>query len=716
MAGAFAGNAAQHTTMRNYTSKQTPNQRNILGYAAAAIACALALLAVYAVDNGHTPYLVRDIFPGGGGRHHIPTKVYLPVHSVFEFASIVVSFAVFTIGYYGYRQTRNRQDLFIAVTFMVVGALDFVHTLSFKGMPNFLGTNSVGGAAAYWVTARLIGACALLAAAFIPQNCKNRLLTPKALLPAATGLVIGIITLFTVYGKVVPGLMYVVTDHGGHLTPLKVALEYAVVALLATAFWAFRRTGRWHSGSARLIRISIIIAIGAEVCFTLYRSAFDGYNLVGHILKVASYYFILQALFVSSLRRPYMELSLTKEQLRQSFTRIGDALASGLRKDTTLKLISSLAMEMLGADFAAIGEIKRRDLIRVDSFSGLCPEPFELPVKHSLTGKAIEAGRPLIVPDLNKNPLARPEILALGIRSFLSAPIQHGSGASGAIYVGSFESGRFTEDDAEVLTAFARQAALALQDAEHYEREHRIADELQHVLFPPNSIERDGYTITGRYQPAWEEARVGGDFYDYFDLGDGKLGIVIGDVSGKGLHAAVHTAIVKYSCQAYLREGYGPANALKRIDQTFKDRSRQEMYPDTVFVTMFCAVLDTATGHLTYANAGHEPAINISKTGESRDLDSTGPILGLGIGIEVEQSEDTIERGGTLVMYTDGITESRVGANIFGFDRLKQTVEGCVRWSTEDMADAICQKALEYSYNHSFGDDVALVLVRRKDE
>jgi serine phosphatase RsbU (regulator of sigma subunit) len=684
------------------------NWPNVSDYIKAAVACALGLLLVWVIDSSHFRYF------GTGQTHRIPPHTYVPIHSVLEIASIVVSFAVFTIGWYGYRQTRNRQDLFIGVTYMAVGALDFVHTLSYKGMPNFLGQNSVGGAAAYWVTARLIGAVSLLAAAFITRHSKNKLLRPKPLIAAAALIVIGIVTLFTLYHDTVPSLMYTTTESGGRLTLLKVSLEYLVVALYAAAFWAFGLTGRWHADSTRQMRTALVVAIGSEVCFTLYRSAFDGYNLMGHLLKVGSYYFVLHALFVSSLRRPYLELSRTQEKLRQSFTRIGDALASGLRKDSTLKLISSLAQDMLTADFAAIGELTERDAVRISSFSGLHPEPFDVPLRDSITGKAIDANHPVIVHDLQKDPLARPDLLALGIRGFISAPIVHASGAMGAVYVGSHLPGWFTHEDAEILSAFARQAAVALQDADHYEKEHRIAEELQQVIFPPSSLEHDSFLITGRYQPAWEEASVGGDFYDYFDLGGGKIGVVIGDVSGKGLHAAVHTAIVKYSYQAYLREGYSPADALTRIDQVFKDRSRQDRFPDSVFVSIFCGVLDSETGRFVYASGGHEPAIKTSSQGKTLSLDSTGPILGLGIASKMEQREITVDPGDTLVMYTDGITESRIGGDIFGFDRLVAAVSGCAGCSPENMADIICSKALEHSEKHTFTDDIALVVIRRK--
>jgi len=680
--------------MRLLPVKLSFGRRVTLGYFLAAAISLLGLAAVAAIQ----PYVPRVL----------PARVYVPVHTVLEFASIVVSFAVFVVGWYGYQQTRNRQDLFIASAFLAVGAIDFVHALSYKGMPDFLGANTVGKAAAYWLAARFVAAAALLSAAFISPSGGARWIRPRLVLPVAVVLCAGLIGGITIYGRPVSALMF---DARG-LTPLKNSLEWLVVALQAAAFYAFGRPGWWQSDSIRRLRIALIVGTASEICFTLYYSPYDPYNVLGHIYKLGTYYLVLQALFVSSLRRPYLELSHTKEQLQKSFSRIGEALASGLRKDSTLTLIASFARQMFEADMAAISEIRPGDIVEVGTFDGLDPGVFRVPLPESLAAETFISGRPLLIDDIRTHPRARPEFLKLGLRSFMSAPVIREGRPAGAVYVASLERARFTTQEAEVLTAFARHAAIAIANAEHYEREHHIADALQEVIFPPPTMKLGEYELAGRYQPAWEEARVGGDFYDYFDLGDGRIGIAIGDVSGKGLAAAVHTAIVKYSYQAYLREGVSPAQALQRIGEAFQERARRDGSQEGVFITLFSAVLDSRTGRLLYCNAGHELPIKLSGDGETTMLDSTAPVLGFDLAVPFEESETTIGPGDALVLYTDGITEARVGDDLFGSDSLVAAVRTCSQCSPEQIAGRVYEQAREHARG-VVQDDVALIVVRR---
>lgn len=670
------------------------DRRPLLGYLAAGVICALGLAVVAAI----TPYLPHRFTPAR----------YIPIHTVLEFISIVVSFAVFATGWYGYRQTKNPQDLLVAVAFMMVGTIDFVHTLSYKGMPNFLGTNTVGKAAAYWLAARLVGAVALLAVAFVNPAYKGRWSKRGFLLPVAAVVSLGLIGIVSVYGKAASDLMY----YEGNLTPLKIALEYTVVGLHIAAFWAFGRSNAWRPESVHLLRAALIFAIGSEVCFTLYRSAYDAYNLLGHIYKVAAYYLVLDALFVSSLRRPYQELSRTKKQLQDSFARIGEALASSLNKEPTLSLIVSLARQMFDADGAAIGELGRGGIIDISTFDGINPGRMRTPVYGTITEEALATGEPVLVGDIRTYPNVRPELLQLGIRSLLSAPIQRGGSSVGAIYVVSKMAGRFTKADADTLTAFARHAAIAIANAEHYEKEHHIAESLQEVIFPPSGLEFGEFSIAGKYQSAWNEARVGGDFYDYFDLGNGRLGIAIGDVSGKGLDAAVHTAIVKYSYQAYVREGFGPAESLRRIDEAFGKHKMRSSISDHVFITQFCGILDTKTGRFTYSNAGHEPPVQMTEAGETRILSVTGPIIGIEGGETISEEDTTLEPGDILVLHTDGITEARANGVLFGQDGLINAMRSCRGCSAKEIAERIYEQAMAHA-NGQIQDDIALVVIRR---
>lgn len=665
------------------------NKRYIL----AVVVCLLGISAILSIEQFFD--------------HNIPIRIYLPIHTVLEFTSIVVSFAVFAIGWYGYRQTKNYQDLFIAAAFLSIGIIDLVHTLSYKGMPNFLGVNTTGLAAAYWLSARFVGAIALLGVVAIRPNAKWG--SPAVLIMATLAFTFALIGIISAYGPTVSTLMY---TPGIGLTLFKKVLEYVVMALYLAAFWLFGRARGWDKDSAHLLRLALLVSVASEICFTQYATPYDAHNLLGHIYKAVAYYFVLQALFVSSLSRPYEALERANNQLQGAFSRIGEALASELQKEPMLKLIASLSRQMLGGDIAAIGEIGHGGNIEIDVFDGIESKPILIPLKGSIIGESLALGRPIIIDDLQTHPKARPEVLSLGVRSFVSTPIVRDGRPAGALYVWSTKPGRFTEDDADILTAFAGHAAIAIGNAEHYEREHHIADALQQAIFPPEDAVYGDFEIAGKYEPAWEEARVGGDFYDYFDLGNGKLGIALGDVSGKGLDAAVHTAIVKYSLLAYLREGFTVSGALARLDESFKDRVAAQIVPSNIFITIFCAVLDLNTGQLTYANAGHEPPMKLSKDGTVDSLEPTGPILGLGVGLPFDEAEVNLAPGDALVVYTDGITESRSAGVLFGWNRLSDVVRGCSSCSSREIADAVYTSAKDYA-DGLLRDDVALIVIRR---
>lgn len=653
-------------------------------------------------------------------KHVMSVLVYIPIHTTLEFVSIVVSYAVFVVGWYGYKQTRNRQDLFIAIAFLAVGTIDFIHTLSYKGMPDFLGVNTVGKAAAYWLVARFIGGASLLIAAFIAPLGRNRWIRPGVLLPVMSMAVIGIVALFTIYTTPVSNMMYrpesdLATGEKPGLTMFKIYLEYLVIAVYIAAFWALGRIRGMKTDSIVILRIAIIFSIGSEFCFTLYQSPYDAHNLLGHIYKAASYYLVLQALFVSSLRRPYTELSHTKGRLQESFTSIGEALGSGLHKDSTLRQIAALTRQMFSADVSAIGELKADGMIEVATFDGMDLKPFSVPVDNSLADEAFSAMSPQVIADItNYTKKLHPEPAKSGLRSFVLAPIVRDGRPVGAIYVGSVQIARFTEEDAEILKAFARHAAIALANAEHYEREHRIAESLQRVLFPPVKLESGSLKIAGKYQPAWDEAQVGGDFYDYFDLGGGVFGVAIGDVSGKGLDAAVHTAIVKYSFQAYLRDGLGPAEALLRMSEALVERTKRGEVPDNIFITMFCAIVDSNTGRMVYANAGHEPPVKLSSGGDTIMLNSTGPILGILTGLDYEEQEITLDPGDVLALYTDGITEARTEGNLFGQTGLVDTVQSCTKESPQQIAERIHEQASAHARG-IVQDDIAIVIIQRSE-
>jgi serine phosphatase RsbU (regulator of sigma subunit) len=200
------------------------------------------------------------------------------------------------------------------------------------------------------------------------------------------------------------------------------------------------------------------------------------------------------------------------------------------------------------------------------------------------------------------------------------------------------------------------------------EQELRVARSIQQALLPKGLPQRDGWQITPYYQPARE---VGGDFYDFFELEDGRLGVVEGDATGKGMPAAL-VASATCSMLRAVAQALGsssPGEVLSRVNETLLAR-----IPPNMFVTCFYAVLDPSSGRLVYANAGHDPPY-VRRGGEAEDLRARGMPLGLMPGMGYEEKETIMEAGEAALFYSDGLVEAHdPKGEMFGFPRLQALV------------------------------------------
>lgn len=210
---------------------------------------------------------------------------------------------------------------------------------------------------------------------------------------------------------------------------------------------------------------------------------------------------------------------------------------------------------------------------------------------------------------------------------------------------------------------------IELEQQQHdlYSREHRIAQVLQSALVPPvTSLDVTGCKIALKYVPGLEEAEVGGDFYDVFELSDDKVGIVIGDVAGKGLSAAVLVAAAKHAIRSYAYIFDSPAKVMKLANESIY-RAEPGIQLETNMLTAFFAIVNPKKGLMTYTNAGHEPPVIKHADGRIEELNNANTALGVFVDSEYTESSHVLEPDDTVVMTTDGITEARTsGAFLFG--------------------------------------------------
>jgi serine phosphatase RsbU (regulator of sigma subunit)/CHASE1-domain containing sensor protein/anti-sigma regulatory factor (Ser/Thr protein kinase) len=261
--------------------------------------------------------------------------------------------------------------------------------------------------------------------------------------------------------------------------------------------------------------------------------------------------------------------------------------------------------------------------------------------------------------------------------------------------------------------------------AEHYSKDLEVANEelesfyysveqelgtarsIQHALLPKDLPKLEGWKIAYHYQPARE---VGGDFYDFLHLDDGRIGLVIGDVSGKGIAAALVMANTQSVLRAVARRGnIAPGQVLAEANEVL-----YAYIPSGTFVTCFYGVLDQESGRLVYANAGHDPPYS-KRGGDAQELRARGMPLGLMPGMPYEEKEAVLAAGDDLLLYSDGLVEAHdPEGDMFGFPRLRKLIVAQGAGSGEELVDFLLAELTRFTGTDSEQeDDITLVTLER---
>jgi len=292
----------------------------------------------------------------------------------------------------------------------------------------------------------------------------------------------------------------------------------------------------------------------------------------------------------------------------------------------------------------------------------------------------------------------------------IAVPIRRGGEWIALLGAGVADAPRdWTAEDVALMETAAGQTQAVAELAEMLAREHRTAQAFQTTVSPPPAERLGAYRFASHYAAALSESAVGGDFYDQFPLPEGRIGVVVGDVSGKGLDAAVQTALVKFTLRAFAGEDPAPARTLERVNRALlAHRTR------TGFTTLCFVVFDAAAGTLTYASAGHETCLLRPKnSAEARELEATGPLLGVPVADEEGFAERTLffAPGDRCLLYTDGLTEVRGVSSRLGVEGVARIF--CGGPAGEDLEatrERLLGEAARFAEN-GFGDDLALLLV-----
>lgn len=299
-----------------------------------------------------------------------------------------------------------------------------------------------------------------------------------------------------------------------------------------------------------------------------------------------------------------------------------------------------------------------------------------------------------------------------GIRAMMAAPLVWRQESLGIIYLDSPGIAAFNQADLELLSGIAQQGAAALGNArlhtelmkrQRLERDLHLAERIQQSFLPRKIPKLQGYTFCARYEPAYE---VGGDFYDFVKLPGDKLGVVVGDVSGKGVSAALYMARLTRDLRYYALAESLPSRVLERLNTMVVEGGQ-----DDIFVTLVYAVLHGPSRTLTYANAGHmPPSLRRFEEGQVVTFeDGVGLPLGVLPDSEYEDGSVVLEPGDSVLMYTDGLVEAMdPRKKMYGMERLLQVL-GQGSSHADDMLERAVRDCMKHVQDAAQFDDTTIV-------
>lgn len=284
---------------------------------------------------------------------------------------------------------------------------------------------------------------------------------------------------------------------------------------------------------------------------------------------------------------------------------------------------------------------------------------------------------------------------------WLGVPLARGDRLLGALHLFDETRDSFSDADRSILVQLAQMTAVALDNVQLYEREHRTAVTLQRALLPDRLPEPEHVAVAARYMPGEAGLNVGGDWYDIAELPGNRIMIAIGDVVGRGARAAAVMGRVRTAWRAYAVRGDPPEVVTESLNTLI-----QEVDPDH-FSTMVLVLIDPGQNHLKVVNAGHPPPLLVLPDGSTRYL-REGLSVPLGVLPIAGYREETVRlEGGSIVLYTDGLIERENAPLEEGLRRLQQSAEGL---SVD--AELLCDRILEHMLPGEVADDVAMLAVR----
>ena len=406
---------------------------------------------------------------------------------------------------------------------------------------------------------------------------------------------------------------------------------------------------------------------------------------------------------------------------RSALYEISRSFAQSLSLQETLDAVARTVVELLEVDGA---------VIRMPDARGELLVPRALHVADERVGEALRtilgrpqrmeripawgafrSGSPLVLDPAVATRLGPPHALLVPFlekgSTAVLLPIATPSELLGTLKLLSLDPDRpITKETIELGLSVAAQAALAIDNARLYQHQKEFADTMQRSLLPRSQPELPGLELGAIYE-ASAVVDVGGDLYDYLELDDGRLAVVLGDVTGHGIDAAADMAMAKFVFRSLAREHPDPGGFLTAANEVVCG----EIAPGK-FITMLFLTVDPASGELKCAGAGHPRPRLVLPDGSVQGLDASGLALGIEPGQAYDELATVLDRGSLVVVYTDGVVEARRDGELYGSDRLDAVLSEYRDRPAEQIARTVIEDCRSWAHG-KLADDCALVVLKR---
>jgi len=404
--------------------------------------------------------------------------------------------------------------------------------------------------------------------------------------------------------------------------------------------------------------------------------------------------------------------ALTGSPRLQALLDAGAQLANHSSLSELFPVILQLAIDAVGAQRGILMTLEGGDLhvraARGDGFR----------ISRAVRDQVIEKKQSLLVIDTAADEMlkASATIVAQEIKSLMAVPLQTAEKVTGLIYVDSPHIVRpFTAEDLTVLTVMSNIAAIRIEHARLMEveqtermmaKELEQAAEIQRNLLPKDPPHVEGFQLAG-YSVACRS--VGGDYFDYIKLPKGWMGVIVGDVAGKGLPAALMMSSLQARVQVLSEETEDIADFVTRLN-----RSVTASCPGNRFITFFIVMFNPATGDFSYCNAGHNPPFLVRQNGTVEQLEVGGPVLGILKQMQYQSATGKLEPGDVIGMYSDGVTEARNPADDeFGDDPTMMQFVDRRSHSAQEIVTGLFNYLESFMSTAPAADDITLVVLKR---